>query len=158
MSARKDITDSLRNRVYERDGFLCRTCRSNVRTPGQIRQRGHILATVDHIVPVALGGPHTLENFQTLCYPCNMLKGCLTEDEWDNVFTLIRRTREYNDWRKSYYDFYEAKHVGGKRKRMKQKGQRKRSKPKHIPEFYVARKAERAVRAYIVEAALTPAA
>ena len=34
-----------------------------------------IMFTKDHIVPKSLGGPDTLENFQTMCLPCNSLKG-----------------------------------------------------------------------------------
>lgn len=31
--------------------------------------------TVDHIVPLALGGTHRLENLQAMCEPCNLAKG-----------------------------------------------------------------------------------
>jgi 5-methylcytosine-specific restriction endonuclease McrA len=32
--------------------------------------------TVDHIVPLALGGTNTIENIQPLCSACNGIKGC----------------------------------------------------------------------------------
>jgi 5-methylcytosine-specific restriction endonuclease McrA len=32
--------------------------------------------TVDHIVPLALGGSNTIENVQPLCSECNGIKGC----------------------------------------------------------------------------------
>ena len=37
---------------------------------------GNILFTKDHIVPKKLGGPNSLENYQTMCWPCNQAKGC----------------------------------------------------------------------------------
>lgn len=34
-----------------------------------------VLMTKDHIVPASLGGPDTLENFRTMCAPCNVGRG-----------------------------------------------------------------------------------
>jgi hypothetical protein len=31
--------------------------------------------TVDHIIPRSLGGPDHLDNYQPMCFPCNMKKG-----------------------------------------------------------------------------------
>lgn len=31
--------------------------------------------SVDHVVPLSLGGTHTLDNIQLLCLPCNIRKG-----------------------------------------------------------------------------------
>ena len=36
--------------------------------------------TVDHIVPLALGGSNTIDNIQPLCSTCNGIKGCETTD------------------------------------------------------------------------------
>jgi 5-methylcytosine-specific restriction endonuclease McrA len=36
--------------------------------------------TVDHIVPLALGGSNAIENIQPLCHDCNGIKGCETTD------------------------------------------------------------------------------
>jgi 5-methylcytosine-specific restriction endonuclease McrA len=33
-------------------------------------------SSVDHIVPLALGGSNTIENVQPLCSECNGIKGC----------------------------------------------------------------------------------
>ena len=36
--------------------------------------------TVDHVIPLALGGPNTIENVQVLCASCNSEKGGATTD------------------------------------------------------------------------------
>lgn len=49
--------------VFGRDSFKCLHC-------GTRRK-----LTIDHIIPVALGGPNELSNYQTLCRRCNSRKG-----------------------------------------------------------------------------------
>lgn len=34
----------------------------------------HVLFTQDHRIPASKGGPSTLDNLQTMCYPCNKKK------------------------------------------------------------------------------------
>ena len=36
--------------------------------------------TVDHVVPLALGGSNLIENIQPLCSECNGIKGCGVDD------------------------------------------------------------------------------
>jgi 5-methylcytosine-specific restriction endonuclease McrA len=36
--------------------------------------------TRDHVIPVALGGTHDIENIQPLCMPCNLVKGATEKD------------------------------------------------------------------------------
>ena len=36
--------------------------------------------TMDHVVPISIGGAHDVENLQPLCQPCNRLKGTYTID------------------------------------------------------------------------------
>jgi len=46
---------------------LCRVCRN--------KGRGPVVATIcDHIIPLAKGGPTTLENLQPLCAQCSYEK------------------------------------------------------------------------------------
>ena len=45
--------------------------------PGVIWER----ATVDHVVPLAQGGTHTLDNFALACLPCKSRKNARTPDE-----------------------------------------------------------------------------
>ena len=60
---RRKMSDSLRYRVLERDGFCCQIC-------GSKRIDG-IKLEVDHIVPISKGGRTELNNLQTLCERCN---------------------------------------------------------------------------------------
>lgn len=60
---RKKISRGKAMRVFERDGYACRFCRT--------RQN----LTVDHIKPVTLGGTDDDANLQTLCMTCNLRKG-----------------------------------------------------------------------------------
>lgn len=67
VSYRKKISNGLRMRVLERDGFKCKKCGAQKSL------------TLDHIIPYVQGGPSTEENLQTLCRPCNGSKGTKTE-------------------------------------------------------------------------------
>lgn len=59
-TVRKDgYTLSKREIVYARDGNKCLCCGTTERL------------TLDHIIPVSLGGKGTIDNLQTLCFTCN---------------------------------------------------------------------------------------
>ena len=60
--------------VFERDGWACVECgtltpreRQSVRAPDQ--------PTIDHNVPLFMGGHHTYANVRLLCLQCNEAKG-----------------------------------------------------------------------------------
>jgi hypothetical protein len=54
-----------RIRVFERDGYLCRSCQ---------KQLTRFTATLDHVIPVAEGGDNSLDNLVTICLDCNSRK------------------------------------------------------------------------------------
>jgi hypothetical protein len=56
---------SLRDAVYERDGWICQLCACQV-----IRAE----ASIDQILPRALGGSYVEDNVQLACQPCNERK------------------------------------------------------------------------------------
>lgn len=58
-------SDEVKQRVKNRDNYCCLCC-------GEIRKA---LLVVDHIIPKYHGGDHSLDNLQTLCCKCNLLKG-----------------------------------------------------------------------------------
>lgn len=60
----------LRRRVFERDGYCCRSCSSSE------------LLAVDHIVAVINGGTDDVDNLQTLCRTCNSSKGRKQAAAW----------------------------------------------------------------------------
>jgi hypothetical protein len=64
---RDKMSQSLRFRILERDGFKCAKC-------GRGNQDG-VMLEVDHILPIAKGGKTTDDNLQTLCKECNRGKG-----------------------------------------------------------------------------------
>lgn len=60
--------------IMNRDGWRCQICRR----PSPERLRGTIdprAPELDHIVPLALKGPHTADNLQCACRSCNLDKG-----------------------------------------------------------------------------------
>ena len=62
-TGRVDPTPQQRYRIYRRDGFRCRHCR----TSRELQ--------IDHIYPVCRGGLTVDSNLQTLCRRCNLRKG-----------------------------------------------------------------------------------
>lgn len=60
--------------ILERDGWSCQVC--GCETPRELRgQKVSNAPTLDHVVPIALGGPHTPENTRCACHRCNMSLG-----------------------------------------------------------------------------------
>jgi 5-methylcytosine-specific restriction endonuclease McrA len=59
--------------IFARDRYRCHicgaTCNSAARVPDAMAP------TVDHLVPLALGGEHTKANTATACFRCNSVKG-----------------------------------------------------------------------------------
>jgi hypothetical protein len=67
---KKPISQSMRLRVFQRDGKACLRCGCDDLT--KLR--------ADHVVPESKGGEATLDNLQALCEPCNTWKGVKTID------------------------------------------------------------------------------
>lgn len=62
-----------RPRIYERDGWMCQLCGEPV-DPALIFP-DRLSATLDHIVPLSLGGTHDPSNVQLAHLGCNSAKG-----------------------------------------------------------------------------------
>jgi 5-methylcytosine-specific restriction endonuclease McrA len=52
----------LREAVFRRDGHVCYRC-------------GRWAGTIDHVIPLALGGDHSLSNLRPACQRCNSSTG-----------------------------------------------------------------------------------
>ena len=61
--------------IYKRDGWTCQICGSRVIKRRKASHLHPLAATIDHIVPVSLGGAHVESNLQTAHRICNSLKG-----------------------------------------------------------------------------------
>lgn len=69
--ARGEDIDSLT--VFEEDGWVCRLCDKPISR--YIRYPAWLCATLDHIIPLSLGGEHVRANVQTAHRICNERKG-----------------------------------------------------------------------------------
>lgn len=58
-------------KVYERDGYVCWLCEEPTEPQGVYARR----PSVDHVVPLVLGGEHTYDNARTAHRGCNSAKG-----------------------------------------------------------------------------------
>jgi 5-methylcytosine-specific restriction endonuclease McrA len=119
---------ALKADVFARDGWKCRFCGVRVVTPEARRAmiaalpqsicwtgpdlRRHaafyaLSATLDHVVPHALGGTNDAENLVTTCWPCNFgrMDRLISEvglidprthppilDRWDGLRRLVKQT------------------------------------------------------------------
>lgn len=59
----KWIRPERRVRIYARDGYRCVWCRKHAREGAAL--------SIDHFLPVALGGSNETENLLTCCLKCN---------------------------------------------------------------------------------------
>lgn len=72
---RSPIKRAKRKRIYKRDGYKCVKCKSTDDL------------SIDHKKPRCLGGTNADSNLQTLCRPCNNLKGDLDYSRWLAIIT-----------------------------------------------------------------------
>lgn len=61
-----------REEIFDRDEWICQLCRLPVLP--EVRSPAPGTASLDHIVPVARGGPHTRANVQLAHLQCNAMK------------------------------------------------------------------------------------
>jgi len=66
---------STRLAIYHRDGFCCVYC-------GAAGEEHGVGLTLDHLVPVELGGSNDPSNLVTACAHCNSAKQALTTRGW----------------------------------------------------------------------------
>jgi hypothetical protein len=69
-----------RARVKERDGWRCYLCGLDV--PRDARWPDSSAGTIDHVIPVAQGGPNTMSNLRLAHWICNVAKGAERAPWW----------------------------------------------------------------------------
>jgi 5-methylcytosine-specific restriction endonuclease McrA len=67
------IEDVWRAKVYERDGYVCQLCRKPIKRDAVVPHPK--AGTLDHVLPLAVGGTHEYANVQTAHFMCNSVKG-----------------------------------------------------------------------------------
>ena len=60
-------------KLYKRDRHRCQLCGRKLNLKRQVPHP--LAATVDHIIPLSVGGEHSYRNTQLVCFKCNSLKG-----------------------------------------------------------------------------------
>lgn len=61
-------------------GFNCYICKKKLKENN---------GTIDHVVPISLGGTNDVENLEFCCHDCNQLKSAQTEDEFSEFKTKL---------------------------------------------------------------------
>lgn len=76
--------------VFKKDHFHCVYCGQNL-----LADSNYLLtATIDHITPLAAGGPNTLPNKATCCWSCNRFKGSSEFTSIEEGRRLIARRKQ----------------------------------------------------------------
>lgn len=98
--ARTDAGDVDFNSLFERDNGICQICGMDVHWVKHIDNNWD--GTIDHIVPLSLGGEHSMDNCQLAHRVCNSIKLKATADfsiNWEE------KSKGNNYWRKKYEDY-----------------------------------------------------
>lgn len=75
--------------VFERDGWRCGICRCKVNK--KLRHPHPMSASLDHVIPMSLGGGHTYLNTQLAHLQCNVDKGAGGTDQLALLSVTIPR-------------------------------------------------------------------
>jgi 5-methylcytosine-specific restriction endonuclease McrA len=74
---RRTQVEPIRNQdVFERDGWICGICLACI--DSELKWPDPMCATLDHVVPLSLGGDHTWENVRAAHARCNSGRGSQT--------------------------------------------------------------------------------
>jgi hypothetical protein len=70
---RYEISGAIQQKIWAADGFKCIYCGVKM---------GDRLMTIDHFIPLELGGKNDVTNYLTACKKCNKDKGSQDPKEW----------------------------------------------------------------------------
>lgn len=65
--------DIKHHEVFERDNWICNICGGLINK--YLGKDAWMRATLDHVLPLSLGGTHTWDNVAAAHWKCNMEKG-----------------------------------------------------------------------------------
>ncbi len=85
MTWRKNVPQAIRQRVYERDEFVCQYCGIWC-YDSWVRDKNAV--TIDHMTPVSGCGSNNEDNLVTCCSECNSIKN-------NRRFNTFEEAREY---------------------------------------------------------------
>lgn len=63
---RYEVSGAVQQKVWVADGLKCVYCS---------KKMGEVLLTIDHLIPLELGGTNDVRNYLSSCKPCNKSKG-----------------------------------------------------------------------------------
>lgn len=72
--------EKTRGKIYRQAGGRCELCGRKILYSDM---------TVDHIIPIAMGGTNDMKNLQCACSACNSLKGSILPDSFYDRITSI---------------------------------------------------------------------
>lgn len=70
--SRKKISDLVKHQVHRRADGLCEYCHASEKWQ-------YVRFTIDHVIPISLGGSDDLENLALACFHCNRRKWNYTQ-------------------------------------------------------------------------------
>ena len=74
---RYTISGAVQQKVWARDNFTCLYCG---------KKMGEVQLSIDHFVPVELGGADRPENYASSCRKCNKAKGSMPARQWCDLW------------------------------------------------------------------------
>ncbi|RKI87876.1 HNH endonuclease [Parablautia intestinalis] len=78
---RKRYSDEEREIIYNKSGGRCELCGQRLLLENM---------TLDHIVPLSMGGGESMENLQAACYACNQFKSNILPDDFmDRIIKIF---------------------------------------------------------------------
>ena len=78
-----------RDAIFEQDGYRCAYCLLDLTT------QPRLLWTIDHIVPLKVGGTNADSNLMLSCFYCNSRRGATPVHQFVGRETLLRLIRDY---------------------------------------------------------------
>ena len=94
--SRNKIPDRIQLQVRARANYLCEYCHANERWQ-------YVRFTVDHVIPVSLGGKDNLDNLTLACFHCNRHKtNRLTAIEPESQTEVALFNPRQDSWQKHF--------------------------------------------------------